>query len=337
MAIVKCPECEGKVSTEAERCVHCGCGLTFCKECGAVFVGEKIECSECGNILKKVKPTYNNARYNNVRKAPKKDDDDCINVSEKDRGLPHVRKVIKKASDESGIKIYDIFLSIMPLVAVGLIICGILMLTLVDLWGEHFLTVYYLMLFVLVLGALSALATSVLFDLNVLFKTSKISAWAEEKGLNIGDLVEEFMGSEGKNVLSTDIYTRIAASTILLTRAMATDAAIKTLFIVTRVISLCISVIMHIFLWIFVILNMRLTALESLVDYSENYSYGITGFMGFDYWWLFIVAAIAFVAGFIFDKCAAYVRKRAMNAWFEKNHPKYYADYNNYVDGNLKF
>ncbi len=332
MAIVKCPECEGKVSTEAERCVHCGCGLTFCKECGAVFIGEKAECSECGNILKKVNPVHNN-----VRKENRKVDDDCINVPEKDRGLPHVRKVMKKASGESGIKVFDAFVVATLFAGMGLIFVGFMMLVFVDFWDEHFFTVCSAMVLVLVLGALSLLANSVLLNTGVLFKASRMSDWARRKGLDMGALVDEFMGSEGKTVLSTDVYTRNSATTILLTRAIETDTSIKSLYIVTSIISICISVVTHLFLWIFVIINMRLSALETLFDYGEDYSYGITGFMGLDYWWLCIVAVIAFVVGFIFGKCAAYIRKRAMNAWFEKNHSEYYADYNNFIDNNLKF
>ena len=48
MAIVKCPECNAGISSVAEKCVHCGCSITVCSDCGALNVGEKDSCTACG-------------------------------------------------------------------------------------------------------------------------------------------------------------------------------------------------------------------------------------------------------------------------------------------------
>lgn len=53
MAIINCPECGEKISSHATKCIHCGCKITYCKECGKAFVGEPEICDECGFIFKK--------------------------------------------------------------------------------------------------------------------------------------------------------------------------------------------------------------------------------------------------------------------------------------------
>ncbi len=53
MALINCPECNGKISSVAESCVHCGCKTTVCPDCGEIHAGEKEACSACGFNLKK--------------------------------------------------------------------------------------------------------------------------------------------------------------------------------------------------------------------------------------------------------------------------------------------
>ena len=48
MAITKCPECGGKISTEVQQCIHCGCPITVCPECGMTYKLRMDTCSECG-------------------------------------------------------------------------------------------------------------------------------------------------------------------------------------------------------------------------------------------------------------------------------------------------
>ena len=48
MAISSCPECGGKVSTTAKKCVHCGVELKSCPECEAVLLSNIEICPECG-------------------------------------------------------------------------------------------------------------------------------------------------------------------------------------------------------------------------------------------------------------------------------------------------
>ena len=48
MALIQCPDCGAQVSSNAPRCVHCGCVFTACPECGAVYAGKTETCRNCG-------------------------------------------------------------------------------------------------------------------------------------------------------------------------------------------------------------------------------------------------------------------------------------------------
>ena len=48
MAIIKCPECGGSISSTAENCVHCGFRFKVCPECGAASEKSDEMCKSCG-------------------------------------------------------------------------------------------------------------------------------------------------------------------------------------------------------------------------------------------------------------------------------------------------
>lgn len=55
MALIQCPDCGAQVSSNAPRCVHCGCVFTACPECGAVYAGKAETCRNCGY---KISPAF---------------------------------------------------------------------------------------------------------------------------------------------------------------------------------------------------------------------------------------------------------------------------------------
>lgn len=61
MAIIKCPECGGQVSSTAKNCVHCGCQITVCPDCGRVYGGRVNSCLSCGASLNCESPALKNA------------------------------------------------------------------------------------------------------------------------------------------------------------------------------------------------------------------------------------------------------------------------------------
>jgi len=55
MALIKCPECNKKISDKSENCPHCGHknDNTTCPECGTVVKSSDNTCPECGFPLQK--------------------------------------------------------------------------------------------------------------------------------------------------------------------------------------------------------------------------------------------------------------------------------------------
>lgn len=57
MALTTCPECQGKLSSTASRCPHCGFEpAQKCPECAAEVVAKAEFCKGCGYPLKKPAP-----------------------------------------------------------------------------------------------------------------------------------------------------------------------------------------------------------------------------------------------------------------------------------------
>lgn len=57
MAIIICPECNEKISSSVNQCVHCGAKITYCPECESVFAQTLQKCPSCGFELEKIPQT----------------------------------------------------------------------------------------------------------------------------------------------------------------------------------------------------------------------------------------------------------------------------------------
>ena len=51
MAIIKCPECGGDISSQTKDCVHCGCKIKICPECGKALFERAESCDGCGYLF----------------------------------------------------------------------------------------------------------------------------------------------------------------------------------------------------------------------------------------------------------------------------------------------
>lgn len=328
MAIVKCPECEGKVSTEAKSCVHCGCDLSFCKECGSVFVGQINVCPECGNSLRKARHSSGTSGEYDA------------NLDSGDPGFPHVRRVYRQWENESGIKIFSILGSVSLILTIVFAIIGFIMLYNADEWGFDYESKNFLMIAMFLLAAVSFIVMRImLFNIPVvsLFAASKLSKWTGMKHIKLDNLIIEIMDCEMKNVLVTDISTQNVSRTVFVARAIESDYNVKSIFVNTNVISSIISVISSFFGWLFIILNIdnfsKVVWLSGFDKFIEEYF----EFSMIEYWWAFIVAGVAIIVNVIYKVYASAARKNAMDGWFKKKYPEYYNDYAKYVSDNLKF
>lgn len=58
MALLKCPECGGNISSTTEKCIHCGYEFKVCPECQTVVDSNARFCSECGAQINAAAPAY---------------------------------------------------------------------------------------------------------------------------------------------------------------------------------------------------------------------------------------------------------------------------------------
>lgn len=50
--LTPCPECQGKISSSAARCPHCGFEFRSCPECGGMSPAKLDTCKQCGFPIK---------------------------------------------------------------------------------------------------------------------------------------------------------------------------------------------------------------------------------------------------------------------------------------------
>lgn len=53
MAIINCPECNEKISSTVNQCVHCGVKITVCPECEKIYTEHPGICQDCGYVFNK--------------------------------------------------------------------------------------------------------------------------------------------------------------------------------------------------------------------------------------------------------------------------------------------
>ncbi|MCM1546573.1 MAG: hypothetical protein NC033_06010 [Clostridiales bacterium] len=100
MALIKCPECGGEVSSNADKCVHCGCNYSYCPECEAVHLGKVDVCLSCGYRINGARAESKGASADEFTAA-------CAKRASTDRVVDRVLKVVQTA---------------MPFVSIALII-----------------------------------------------------------------------------------------------------------------------------------------------------------------------------------------------------------------------
>lgn len=62
MALIKCPECNGEISSTSNQCIHCSCKITICPECGNAVKAGATNCPNCGfEFTKSVQSNESNA------------------------------------------------------------------------------------------------------------------------------------------------------------------------------------------------------------------------------------------------------------------------------------
>ena len=66
MPLIKCPECNEEISNTVNQCIHCGCKITACPECEAVFAKELDSCPECGYVFKNQNKSENEKKDSNT-------------------------------------------------------------------------------------------------------------------------------------------------------------------------------------------------------------------------------------------------------------------------------
>lgn len=316
MAIITCPECGQKISSTAQQCVHCGCKITVCSECGKVLLGEPDICSECGYPFKKEMP----------QNSP----------SEKSHDFKDVTEAIDKWKSESIVNkllASDIlFYLSLALFAIPTVMILINSFSFLDKESVELFTFK---------SELSAIKTSIIFCVvfdiltDFLEKQQKyffcymFYKWTKEKNIDLKKLIEKSFDLEYNNKSSKEKMNFVKyLSLTVRTMHYAEDRLSREKTITIMVVYNILSVISKILLWAFLYSFIEYIYSAKLFDLTGNFDLVKTIFNYKDLWLFLIPIAMGIIKFFVVR-----LEKSNIDAelWFKKNIPNAYTKYFNLI------
>ena len=314
MAIVNCPECNEKISTNSKSCVHCGCNLSFCKECGAVFVGEVDVCSECGFQMTE----------NKKESLPK------------ETGLAAVNKTFDEWSAESNSKIYDIVLICLKILSWGLFLGALIRFVtfpkvdLMEYKSAEELLVALLVMYVIVSVIHHALA-----QWRDLSESTHMCAWAKRKNIDLKQIILCYLQDDFGERANDELNTTTESVQRIINAKMLEDPVEKSKEPTSRILKILFKCGASIFTYAFVITNVKKVWLPATLLTGKNF-WELMGefwdFSAFGSWWLLVVGVGFFLVRCIYSYIDGKNAEGKMDRWFNKNFDsEYYNKYRKYI------
>lgn len=331
MALIKCPECEEKLSTEAKRCVHCGCEFTVCQECGAVLVGKAAVCSECGYVFVKKEDISNKT---NPKRVTPKESDAGKKKENFSKGISSLKGVREKWEEECGKKNLKIFKMII------LAICGIcfaiavIQFNSVEKWGFDYNDKMTLITAMFVIIGVMDVCYYVIMHGSDFFFIVRMPIWAESKKIDLNAPIVQYMQNIKNQAKKIDVIEEVnlkgCLRDILKALAFKDDYNIKNRFLGFKVFEFVLKAISSGFVWTFVILNVRKIAdacfwVGIKLFFTETFSFSFI-----EYWWILIVGVVALVGIFLYNCFVEVCEEKSIDKWFRRNYSEYVNEYENY-------
>lgn len=329
MAIVQCPECEEKISTEAKKCIHCGCEFSVCKECGAVLVGKQSVCPECGYVFEvstdAPKKDNSNAKQNNDGNNSKKANGSKSEGSKKHlSSLKEIRKQWENYDTKQYLKTLRIVKMIVSLLCIGVVVWQFMT---VDEWLFSVNKRITLITVVIALIGVMEVCYYAVVHLSDFLSISKMPLWAESKKLDLNTPMVEFMQKKkakgGKKGASDE--TNVTGFLVNVVKAVAfkETPSIKSRFLGFRIGEIIIKAISSGFIWGFIILNVRDIAQMCWLSGLKTFFTEMFEFSIIEYWWVLIVGVAVLLLKFFYNIITETAEESCIDKWFNDKYKAY--------------
>ncbi|MBE6635479.1 MAG: zinc ribbon domain-containing protein [Ruminococcaceae bacterium] len=313
MAVIVCPECGEKISDTVKNCIHCGCKINLCPECGGISVGDANSCPTCGYVWKS---------ENEDGKSKKTD----VNLKE-------TTDVYDRWRSENPIRVVYGTKAINTIAFAGsLIFIGLAFLKMfLDINNDNFILKFS--------GSLSGVKTLLIFSavmagLRVLLNKMRshiaacdMSAWLRMNKINAESIVNSTLELKFSNMTIDSLEQYHIATELVLEGA--TYAENKKAISKDRILLLtnaAIEIISIIFVAMFAISNVEVYMTTAYLVGSSSYEISMLTDL-----WMIITAGVALFVGWFFDD---YVKKQVglkKDTWINTHMPDKARKYEKYI------
>lgn len=303
MAIINCPECNEKISSSVNQCVHCGIKIAVCPECEKVYASHPEICSECGYVFKETstKPpiTKNKEKFTAPELKNRWKSNNIINTV---------------------IEYSDIILRI---IGIAILIFGMIKIlswfSNLDLASafeysnmkKSFKTAF---VFFVVFETLA----SMLKDTKPTITGIMLISWA---GLKQISLIETIKNTFTANYVETTESEKKKIDKdlrfVIDTAFLSNDYLSKNKKIIIHAIDIILDIISDIFFFVFLWSNF-----EIFLDTIFLYGIDSWGFSMIENWWLLIGVPIPVLTSFFLNKAVDKAMNKKRLSWFEKTFPE---------------
>ena len=319
MAIIRCPECDEKISTEAKTCVHCGCSLSICKECGEAFVGELEVCPSCGCSFD----------LNSEKKIDKEE-----NQSTKEDELDFVQKLDDRWRADGHIRILDHIDTVF--VVLGFVL-GVLCIWKFFTFGN--VTVWDLGDYLKITGFffigcwLSFAISTTIGNVMEIVRLSSYSKWAKANKIDLGATIGQYLNLNFKSfslesvLMTSGTVNKFIKAHIFENSPERKGKMIKNKFIKTYV-SLAFSVCFSIFVWVNIANLLKFITLFGFEQLNFE-----TIIECIDLWWLLAVSVVLWFVRKVLKTSLKKQKIKNVDEWVKETYPDCYGSYKKYVKG----
>ena len=321
MAIIKCPECEEKVSTEAKKCIHCGCEFTVCRECGTAFVGKPTVCSECGYTFTKKE----NSSNENISKKS----ETGKNEGKASKGLITLTNVQRQWKNECGkniLKLLKYFVMAISVICLGFVAFQFIT---VNKW-ELFQYDDKMTLITVLIGIMCIMDICKYMIMRVgdFYFTLKMPTWLESKKIDLNTPTIQYLQNLKKQSNDFNIIEQIHIEddlhNVYKSLALKDDYNVKNQFIIFKIIEIILKAISSGFIWSFIILNVRNITGMCVLMGIKNFFTEVFSFSVIEYWWLLIVGIVVAIIKSFYNFVIETKEDTCIDNWFHKNYSEYF-------------
>lgn len=307
MAIIKCPECGENISTEAKHCVHCGCVVSVCKECGAAFVGKVDICPECGYSIN-VEPNLDNSEKTKYNK----------------KGIKHINELREQWDTEGkrlrffkARKVVKVFSYIITIITALIIV----LFRISNLFGVLMLSMHSIII--------SCLG-NYFSENESLFISFDYGMWMKKKKLNYKKVIDEFFNSKisgfsyEERSNAAEVVKNLGISAMFdecpeKKRKFILNGHLKTLLL-----NLSVSTLIF-----FLYINLS-NVIHDIIENFTSANFFVLLWQAItqlEYWWIFIAFVVFIVAYIIVGAVIQDKEDKIVEKWFEEKYPEYYSSY----------